>query len=129
VIVDTNVWVRHLTGDPPDQARLATNLITTSPRLELRDVVVAECVYVLGSVYGIERWRVAEMMRSLLGVLTIVADELTLLRSLELYETRGIGYVDAYLVALSETGRGPVATFDRRLAETADPGSAVLLGE
>ncbi len=55
MILDTNVWIRHLTGDPPEQAELATELIATARRIDLPDVVVAECVYVLESVYRVER--------------------------------------------------------------------------
>lgn len=53
--VDTNVLIRHLTGDPPAEARRATEILAASERLLLSDVIVAECVYVLDSVYGVER--------------------------------------------------------------------------
>lgn len=130
MVLDTNVWIRHLTGDPPEQAEIATELIATSRRLALPDVVMAECVYVLESVYGVERWRVAEMMRSALGLLAIVADDCTLMRSLELYETAGLDYTDAYLLAYAEyRGEGPVATFDRALKTRAESVGVLLLDE
>jgi len=128
MVLDTNVWVRHLTGDPPEQSEIATELIATERRLVLPDVVVAECVYVLESVYRVERWRVAEMMRSALGLTAIVADDSTLLRSLELYETTGLDYADAYLLAYAEyRGEGPVASFDRALKARAESVGVHLL--
>ncbi|MGH2986734.1 MAG: PIN domain-containing protein [Solirubrobacterales bacterium] len=130
MVLDTNVWIRHLTGDPPEQAELATELIATARSLVLPDVVMAECVYVLESVYGVERWRVAEMMRSALGLIAIHQDQLRPLHSLELYETAGLDYADAYLLAYAEYGNcGPVATFDRTLKARAESVGVLLLDE
>lgn len=40
--VDTNILVRHLTGDPPRLATRATAFLATGRRLYLTDLVVAE---------------------------------------------------------------------------------------
>jgi predicted nucleic-acid-binding protein len=58
--VDTNVLVRHLTGDPADMARLATEYLTNESDLFLRDLVVAETIYVLESFYEVPREQIAE---------------------------------------------------------------------
>src|SRR4051794_2207304 len=50
VLLDTNVVIRHLTGDPPEMARRATQFLAANADLVLIDVVLAECVYVLQSV-------------------------------------------------------------------------------
>src|SRR4051812_6713549 len=82
--VDTNVLVRHLTGDPPDQARQATEFLRSGEALILVDLVAAEIVYVLESVYEVERKQVAELVRAVLGFPTItVVDDVLLLRALE----------------------------------------------
>lgn len=129
MIADTNVWIRHLTGDPPEQAELATEFLATARRVDLPDVVVAECVYVLESVYGVERWRVAEMMRSALG-LTWSYGDMAVIRALELYETTGLDFVDAYLLGFAEYGNyGPVATFDRELKAKAESVGVLLIDE
>lgn len=131
MIVDTNVWIRHLTGDPPGQAEVAREFLTTARRIDLPDVVVAECVWVLESVYGVERWRIAEMMRSALELAEMLFYDGTQLRALELYETLNVDYVDAYLLAHAEWGHhgGPVATFDRELERKAQSHEVLLLGE
>jgi predicted nucleic acid-binding protein len=49
--VDTNILVRHLTGDPPAVARRAIAFLASQPELYLADLIVAETVYVLGSFY------------------------------------------------------------------------------
>ena len=130
MVLDTNVWIRHLTGDPPELAEEATELIATARRLVMPDVVLAESVYVLESVYGVERWRVAEMMRSAIDHLTWTGDDLTLMRALELYETTGLEFTDAYLLAYAEyRHEGPVVTFDRKLKARAESVGVRLLGE
>jgi predicted nucleic acid-binding protein len=130
MIVDTNVWIRHLTGDPPDQAELATEFLATARRLELPDVVMAECIYVLESFYGVERWRIAEMMRSALGMAAMPFYDGARLRALELYETLDIGFVDAYLLAYAEYNRAdPVVTFDRELKKRAQSVGVLVLDE
>ena len=45
-IIDTNVLVRHLTGDPPEMAARATAYLETEQELLLTDLIVAETVYV-----------------------------------------------------------------------------------
>ena len=63
--VDTNVLIRHLTGDPADMAARATSYLESEPQLFLTDLVVAETVYVLESYYEVRRVQVAEATRSL----------------------------------------------------------------
>lgn len=113
--VDTNILVRHLTGDPPDMAARATAYLRSGPLLLLTDLVAAETVYVLESFYGAPRGQIAEAMRSLLGLDSVVCvDAPLLLRALEVYELHRIDLAEAYLVACAEsTGVGAVASFDR----------------
>jgi predicted nucleic acid-binding protein len=115
--LDTNVLIRHLTGDPPDMAARATALLAAGEELLLADLIVAECVYVLESFYEVPRARVAELMRAAVALPSIrVTDEPSLLRALEVYELDGLDFADAYLVAQAEaTGVGAIASFDRRI--------------
>jgi len=115
--VDSNVLVRHLTADPPDQAGRATAFLRAAESLILVDLVVAEVVYVLQSVYDLERARVAELVRAILGFPAIlVLDAGLLLRSLEIYEVHRVHFAEAYLAACAEvSGVGAVATFDRTI--------------
>jgi predicted nucleic acid-binding protein len=53
--VDTNILVRHLTGDPPEQARRASSFLAQAEELLLTDLVAAEVVYVLESFYEVPR--------------------------------------------------------------------------
>lgn len=116
-ILDTNVLVRHLTADPPDQAARATAFLAGAEELLLTDIVVAELVYALETVYRVERARVAELLRAVIAFPAIVVlDEALLLRALELYEREKLDFVTSYLAARAErSGIGAVASFYRSL--------------
>lgn len=115
--VDTNILVRHLTGQPTAMAKRATTFLSEETELLLADVIVAETVYVLESFYEAPRPQVAEAVRSLIAYRSILAvDPALLLRSLEVYEVERLDFAEAYLVACAETaGVGVVASFDRSL--------------
>lgn len=115
--IDTNVLVRHLTGDPPDMAARATAYLASATELLLTDIVLAETVYVLQSFYKAPRGQVADAMRSLVAFPSIVTvDPALLLRTIEVYETDRVDFADAYLVACAEsTGVNRVASFDRSI--------------
>jgi predicted nucleic acid-binding protein len=115
--VDTNVLIRHLTGDPPAQAARATRLLAEADQLLLPDLIVAEIVYVLESYYEVPRPRVAELVRAVVAFPAIgVVDEALLLRALEVYEVHRLDFADAYLVAQAETsGVNAVVSFDKTI--------------
>jgi predicted nucleic-acid-binding protein len=120
-VLDTNVLVRHLTADPPEQGRRATAFLARAEELLLPDLVVAELVYALESGYGLERPRVAELVRAVIAFPAIVVlDQTLLLRSLELYEREELDFASSYLAASAErTGVGAVASFYRSLESLA----------
>lgn len=115
--VDTNILVRHLTGDPPEMAERATRYLATERGLLLTDLVVAETVYVLESFYETPRNQVAEAIRSLIAFDSVLCvDPALLLRAVEVYETDRLDFGEAYLVACAEsTGVGRVASFDQAI--------------
>ena len=115
--VDTNILVRHLTGDPADTAARATSFLATAEELLLVDLIVAETIYVLESFYKAPRVQVADAMRSLVAMDCVVTvDPALLLRALEVYELDRIDFAEAYLVAQAEsTGVRAVASFDKSI--------------
>ena len=68
-------------------------------------------------VYEVERERVAELVRAIVGFPAVaVADELLLLRTLEIYEQYRIHFAESYLAACAEvSGVGVIASFDREI--------------
>lgn len=115
--IDTNVLVRHLTGDPPELADQATAFLAAATELFLTDLIVAETVYVLESFYRAPREAVAGAIRSLLAFEPIITiDSALLLRAVEVYEVDRLDFAEAYLVACAETtGVGEIASFDQSI--------------
>lgn len=115
--VDTNILVRHLTGDPADMAARATAYLAEAAEMYLTDLIVAETVYVLESFYEAPREQVGAAMRSLVSMRSVVTvDPALLLRAIEVYETDRLDFAEAYVVACAEsTGVGRVASFDRSI--------------
>lgn len=114
-IVDTNILVRHVTDDPPDQARRATRSLESSEEFILTDLVFAEMVYVLESNYGYTRDGVFVDALSVLAMPSLLAPGHELLiRALRLYHASGLDFADAYVAALAEASDvNPVISFDR----------------
>jgi predicted nucleic acid-binding protein len=115
--VGTNVLIRHLTGEPPAQARRATRYLAQSDELLLPDLILAEIAYVLESFYEVTRADVASTLRAILAFPAIRVLDLELLqRAVEVYEVHRLDFADAYLVASAErTGIGVIASFDRSI--------------
>jgi predicted nucleic-acid-binding protein len=98
-------------------AARATSYLGWATDLFLTDLVVAETVYVLESFYELPRTQVAETVRALVAMPSVVSvDAALLLRAIELYEVARLDFAEAYLVACAEsTGVGRVASFDRSI--------------
>lgn len=113
--LDTNVVVRHITGEPPEQARQASDYLRQADELLLPDLIVAEVVYVLESFYDFSRLRIAASLETVITSSAIaVIDALVLLRALEIYASLPLDFADAYLAASAErSGVRTVASFDR----------------
>jgi Predicted nucleic-acid-binding protein, contains PIN domain len=116
-LLDTNILIRHLTGDPPSQTKRATDFLRGAHELILTDLVLAEMVYVLESFYEVPRTEIAGMARALLALPSIVAgDHDLLLRAVEIYEVIRLDFAEAYLVALAEfSDVKRVVSFDRQI--------------
>lgn len=115
--VDTNILVRHLTGDPPAQATRATRFLEEAGELLLPDLILAEVAYVLESFYETPRAQVADTLRAVLAFppITVVDAELAQ-RAVEVYDVHRLDFAEAYLVACAErSGIGVVASFDRSI--------------
>src|SRR5450755_4096301 len=121
---DTESVHRYERVDPPphrrsagDGSARATAALAGDHDLLLTDLALAECVYVLESFCDVERPRVAELMRSAIGLRTIkTVHPRTLLRALEVYELERLDFAEAYLVAQAEaTGVSAVLSFDRSI--------------
>lgn len=115
--VDASVLVSHLTGEPDGLARAASDWIAAGELMLVTDLVLAETIRILETVFEVDRHLIATAMRSLLVHSSTVAVDIdALLRAISIYEIDGVAFPAAHLVAMAEsTGIGRIASFDRRL--------------
>lgn len=117
-LVDTNLLLRFLTGEPAKQAARAKELFAANESGEVSLVIVplivAEVVFVLtGKVYGHDRGQVASAMIPLLQSPSLdVEHRDVLLKALELFRDYPIDYVDAFLAAQARLSDKAIASFD-----------------
>ena len=116
-LLDTNVLIRHLTGDPPEMAARASAYLLSGRDLVLSDLVVAEIVYVLESFYQQTRQQVAGLVAAVVSSSRYqVQDRDLLIRSIEIYLDHRIDFTEAYLAATAEkVGITEIASFDRAI--------------
>ncbi len=119
--------VRYLTGDPPDLAEQAAQVIDGEEGLQVTDVVLAETAYVLTSVYRISRGVVADHLIAFLqkeNVAPFALDKGTVLQALLLCKPSGrVSFADAMVwAAARSSGTRVVYTLDERF-----PGDGVEL--
>lgn len=125
-IVDTNVLVRLLRKDDA-QHQAAKAVVAEAGAcgkpLVLMDVVVAETVFVLGSVYKRPRFEITDILAELLahpGVASTRPE--IMLEALAFYRGTKLHFVDCYLAAVAKaSGRG-ITTFDKELAALVNGG-------
>lgn len=103
-LVDTNVVLRFLTGEPPELAERARALFEAAAasaiELFLPAVILVEVGFVLHRVLRLERSRVATLLGSLGNTPGLVVEQREVIqRTLELFEGSAIPLADAYLAA------------------------------
>jgi predicted nucleic-acid-binding protein len=115
--IDTNVVVRFLTGDDPNQAARARALIEAGD-LFVATTVLLESEWVLRSAYGFSAKRIAGALRDLAGLPGVTLEDPALVaRALDWAEA-GLDFADALHLARAE-GCTAFISFDTKLAKQA----------
>ena len=119
--LDTNVIVRYLVGDHPEQAEAARVLLEGSipgnPGFICREVVM-EVGWVLERAYRFTRVQIAEVLLDLTASDSLVVEHSDdVAAAAYRYRQGGVGFSDLMVLAAAErAGAVPLYTFDRRLA-------------
>jgi predicted nucleic-acid-binding protein len=114
---DTNLLVRVLTGDDPNQVQAAEAFIAGGAWVST--VVVAETVWVLGDSYEMNQRDLARAIEMLLQQPNLVIqDSEAVAAALELFRARPtLGFSDCLILELARhAGHLPLGTFDRALS-------------
>ena len=115
--VDTNVVVRYLTGDHPEQAARARAAIDGGP-VFASTTVMLESEWVLRSVYGFGGTEVAAALRSFSGLPNVSIESPVLLAEALDRAEKGMDFADALHLGAA-TRCDAMLTFDRRFIEMA----------
>lgn len=121
IALDTNVLVRFLTQDDPEQGRIASDLLggltEQNPGFVSREVLV-ELVWVLERSYRYQRSEIARVLEGFLSAAELdieTGDSVGAI--LQLYEGKGFGFSDLMIrQAARRAGAATLKTFDRKAA-------------
>jgi predicted nucleic acid-binding protein len=124
-LVDSNILLRFLSGEPANQAEAVRKLFTQAAAgsviLDISPVVVAEVMYTMISFYDIERKEAADMLLKLLKLRGVkVRESSQVFSALERQRATNVGFADAFLAAGGAEEKVPVASFDRDLDKFKD---------
>jgi len=123
--VDTNVLVRLIVRDDPDQTQKAERFVRKGAWIS--HLVLVEFSWVLSSAYGVKPAQVLESISMLLNHQSLVIQEADVVENAikRCTENKGIEFSDCLILEVArKAGHLPVATFDRKLGR--QPGARAL---
>ncbi len=119
VYVDTNVLLRFITGAPGEQATQAKRLFEVAEAGELTlvldEIVLAEAVWVLSSLYKFDKYAIRDTLQVIVASPGIeMADETGALLALTLYADMNVDFEDALIsVHMGRDGVEEIYAFDK----------------
>jgi predicted nucleic-acid-binding protein len=119
-LVDANVILRYLLRDDETLFQKASEVLDKvrigKEKAVILESVLAECVYVLLKLYGVDRTTIADKLGGLLHYKGVAnTDKKDLLDSLNLFAQTRLSFVDCLLCAKSKNNAMPLVTFDAEL--------------
>lgn len=117
--LDTNIILRHLLADDPDQSPRATAYLHRVERGEIRvrtaDTVIFEVVFTLQRQYHHGKQAIRDAVLPLLGLAGIVLPgKRRFTKVFDLYAGHGLSFADAYhAVIMQQHKLTEIVTFDR----------------
>lgn len=116
--LDTNIVVRYLTGDDPDQAAKARAVIDAGP-VFVSTTVLLECDWVLRSAYGFGGGEVAAALRAFAGLPSVSVESPAMLAQALDRAASGMDLADSLHLGAAARCEA-MLTFDRRFIEMAE---------
>ena len=116
--IDTNVLVRLLGRDDEKQARLADQFVAKGAWVS--HLVLAECMWVLDSVYARTPRQLAAALRLMLAHESLVLQDADVVSAaLDHFEMKpSLGFSDCLVLEIArKAGHLPLGTFDKALAK------------
>jgi len=120
IFADTNLFLRYLTNDIPEQASAFEELLHAAGqrkfKLVANELVMAEIVWTLESYYRLTKDVIQEKILAILNTPGLaVSNEEIVLQAIIWYVEKNMDFIDAYNAAwMIEQGIQTACTFDRK---------------
>ena len=118
-LIDTNIFLRHLIGEPEEQAQKATAYLEKIEQGELKVItttaVMFEVVFTLERYYKRSKTEIRDLILPLLELPNIKIEGKQSLRKIfNIYINKNISFIDSYHVMFMEKeGLDKIVSFDR----------------
>ena len=117
--VDTNLLVRIITEDDPDQSPRAKRLMAEND-VFISKTVLLEAEWVLRSTYRLPSHAVMQHLRSIARLPQVTVEDASWVAQALRWAEHGMDFADAlHLAAAQDEGCDAFATFDRKLSAAA----------
>ena len=118
VMLDANAVLRYILNDNEKMAlEVAEIIIKESSMVTIE--VIAEVIYVLKRVYGIDKQLIIESVLDFISDINVVEKDILKL-GLETYANNNLDFVDCILYAYKSLKKYDVFTFDKKLKRLLD---------
>ena len=115
--LDTNVALRYLLNDVPEQSIKSKSIITGSSSY-ITDVVAVEIVFVLERVIGMDRSDIVKLVKTFLSLPNLTYNDYFLDLTLDLYDKhKSLSIVDCYAATEARVYNNLLVTFDKGLVK------------
>lgn len=118
-ILDTNVLLRYLVGDNPLQQKQAISWFFEGEegkrKIIVKPIVIAEACFVLESFYKKTKKEITEAMEIFLTQKWLKIEDRAILLTIWPLYTKGLHFVDSYLLSWSKANKAEILTFDKKI--------------
>lgn len=112
-LIDANVILRYLLNDSPEMSQKARVLVA-SGSVYTKPEIIAEVIYVLKGVYGIDKDGTREFIHSVLDDISCAEEECVRM-AMDIYASISLDFVDCLLIAYHRINKENVFSFDKKL--------------
>ena len=112
ILIDANVILRYLLNDVEEMAKKSAEIINAGA-FTLPEVI-AEVIYVLKSVYKVERGEIAAAILQIFNEIE-VANKKILIEAVKIFAESSLDFVDCILIAYNKVENVEIFTFDKKL--------------
>lgn len=112
-LIDANVILRYLLNDDPEISQKAKVLVATG-NTYTKPEIIAEVVYVLKGVYGVDRDGMQKYIYAALDDISCAEDG-CIRMAMDIYSSISLDFVDCLLIAYHRVNKENIFSFDKKL--------------